>query len=381
MRYRNIHALSDANDKTAERAELIDDNESKPEIACFLQCGANLRLLLRNLPINQRLVVIAVQGDNMVQRFPNIYDEHAENGGGVRIATGLVTDGGGTWRSHEDTQAIYKNTVEAFGEYAKYYQRASDGLPEGSYYFIETGTSNNTVDAQGKAFAFEIDQTETSQPSVKLEAENDEFNAAVELEKVDSETGDAISGAQFTLSRDDGTEGGSFIASGLESGKTYALDATGSIVESCSTAGEWQKAYDKRTSLLKTFVDDYGLTVSADHQGSLDKLVSHGKKVERDNDQKEAIESLASSINLEFTERYSTFVGQATATNNTGYDFDYINFDVELFDSNGIKVETTSLYANHWLDGETIALDCYTSIKEPPSTVKVIPSNYKVADV
>ena len=73
MRYRNIHALSDAHDKTAERAELIDDNESKPEIACFLQCGANLRLLLRNLPINQRLVAIAVQGDNMVQRFPNIY--------------------------------------------------------------------------------------------------------------------------------------------------------------------------------------------------------------------------------------------------------------------------------------------------------------------
>ena len=103
--------------------------------------------------------------------------------------------------------------------------------------------------------------------------------------------------------------------------------------------------------------------------------------MERDNDQKEAIESLASSISLEFTEQYSTFIGKTTATNNTGYDFDYINFDVELFDSNGIKVETTSLYANHWLDGETIALDCYTSIKEPPSTVKVIPGNYKVADV
>ena len=87
------------------------------------------------------------------------------------------------------------------------------------------------------------------------------------------------------------------------------------------------------------------------------------------------------SFKSQFTERYSTFVGQATVTNNTGYDFDYIAFDVELFDSNGIKVETASLYANHWLDGETIALDCYTSIKEPPSTVKVIPGNYKVADV
>ena len=171
--------------------------------------------------------------------YKGIYNENAENGGGVCIATGLVTDGGGTWRSHEDTQAIYKNTVKAFGEYyAKYYQRASDGLPEGSYYFIETGTSNNTVDAQGKAFAFEIAQTETSQPSVKLQAKNDEFNAAAELEKVDSETDAAISGAQFTLSRDDGTDGGNLIASGLESDKAYALDATGSIVESCSTADE-----------------------------------------------------------------------------------------------------------------------------------------------
>ena len=166
--------------------------------------------------------------------YKGTYDEHAENGGGVCIATGIVTDGGGTWRSHDDTQAIYKNTVEAFGEYAKYYQRASDGLPEGSYYFIETGTSNNTVDAQGKYFAFEIAQTETSQPSVKLQAENDEFNAAAELEKVDSETGAAISGTQFTLTRDDGADGGDLIASGLESGKTYALDATGFKVESAS---------------------------------------------------------------------------------------------------------------------------------------------------
>lgn len=62
---------------------------------------------------------------------------------------------------------------------------------------------------------------------------------------------------------------------------------------------DWQKAYDKRTALLKTFVDNYGFAVSPEHQDSLDKLVSHGKKVERDNNQKEAIESLASSINLD----------------------------------------------------------------------------------
>ena len=143
---------------------------------------------------------------------------------------------------------------------------------------------------------------------------------------------------------------------------------------------DWKKAYDKRTTLLKTFVDEYGLTVSPSCQDSLDKLVGHGKKVERDNNEKAAVESLAGTINLEFTEQYSTFTGQATVSNNTGYDFDYINFKVELFDANGVKVETTGLYANHWLNGETIVLNCYTSQKEAPATVKIVADGYEIAD-
>ena len=143
---------------------------------------------------------------------------------------------------------------------------------------------------------------------------------------------------------------------------------------------DWQKAYDKRTALLKTFVGDYGLTVSASCQDSLDKLVSHGKKVERDSSEKAAVESLASSIDLEFSEKYSSVSGQATVANNTGYDFDYVNFNVELFDESGVKVETASLYATHWLNGETIVLNCYTSQKEVPASVKVVADSYKVAD-
>ena len=143
---------------------------------------------------------------------------------------------------------------------------------------------------------------------------------------------------------------------------------------------DWQKAYDKRTALLRTFVDDYGLTVSSACQEDLDRLVSHGKKVERETNQKAAVESLANSINLEFAEQYSSVVGKATVTNGTGYDFDYISFDVELFDANGVKVETANLYASHWLNGETVALDCYASLKELPASVKVIVDSYRVAD-
>ncbi len=143
---------------------------------------------------------------------------------------------------------------------------------------------------------------------------------------------------------------------------------------------EWQRAYDKRTSLLKTFVDDYGLTVSSSCQDDLNKLVGHGKKVERETNQKAAAESLANKINLEFTEQYSSVTGKATVTNDTGYDFDYISFSVEMFDQGGVKVETSSLYANHWLAGETIVLNCYASLKELPASVKVVSNTYQVAD-
>ena len=143
---------------------------------------------------------------------------------------------------------------------------------------------------------------------------------------------------------------------------------------------EWQKAYDKRTTLLKTFVEDYGMTVSSAYQEDLDKLISHGKKVENENNEKAAVEALANSIQVEFVEKYSVIYGQATVTNNTGYSFDNINFEVELFDANGVKVETSHMYATHWLAGETVVLDCYTSQKEVPASFKVVTSYYKVSE-
>ena len=55
---------------------------------------------------------------------------------------------------------------------------------------METSTSSNTVDALGRAFSFQVEDNKTSQPNVKVEAENDEFNASAQLRKTNSETGE-----------------------------------------------------------------------------------------------------------------------------------------------------------------------------------------------
>ena len=167
--------------------------------------------------------------------YKGAYDDNAVNGGGILIATGITTGNDGVWRSSEDKTKSYQNVNEAFGEFAKYYRQASDGLPLGDYYFVETSTSNNTVDALGKAFSFRVEDSKTSQPNVKVEAKNDEFNTTAQLRKTNSETGESVSGAKFALRREDGTPNGKLIASDLTSGKEYAFDATASSVEDPKT--------------------------------------------------------------------------------------------------------------------------------------------------
>lgn len=189
--------------------------------------------------------------------YKGVYDGNAANGGGILIATGITTGDDGAWYSSEDKTKSYQNVDDAFGEFAKYYCRTSDGLPLGDYYFVETSTSNNTVDALGSAFSFRVEDNKTSQPNVKVEAENDEFNATAQLRKTNSETGEPVSGAKFALRREDGT---SNIASDLESGKEYAFDAAASKVESfkATDAGVLKLTGLKKGSYILTEIANTG---------------------------------------------------------------------------------------------------------------------------
>ena len=196
--------------------------------------------------------------------YKGVYDDNAANGGGILIATGITTGNDGVWRSSEDKTMFYQNVNEAFGELAKYYCHASDGLSLGDYYFVETSTSNNTVDELGRAFSFRIEDNKTSQPSVKVEAENDELNATAQLEKTNSETGEPVSGAKFALMREDGTSNGKLIASDLTSGKEYAFDATASKVESskATDAGVLKLTGLKKGSYILTEIANTGYDLS-----------------------------------------------------------------------------------------------------------------------
>ena len=148
------------------------------------------------------------------------------DGGDVKIASDITTDASGTWSSAKSDIAL--------AGLGKYYTKLSDGLPEGEYYFKETGASAYTYDAEDTyAFTVAANSDGTAQPTTQtVNAENTEFNASASLSKTDATSGEGVNGAVFTLKYGD-----TVVASNLQSGKTYSLDAKGAKVEKTSDSG------------------------------------------------------------------------------------------------------------------------------------------------
>lgn len=152
------------------------------------------------------------------------------------VASGITTDENGSWTSKDSQIAV--ETVGGASVLGSFYQTLADGLPQGSYYLLETGSSPITLKKDpGDRYEFSVGASDNAQ-AITVNAENTEFNASVHLAKVDSETGAAIDGAQFELyytpaGADTSAERslGTF-----ETGKTYVLNATGTGVESSATA-------------------------------------------------------------------------------------------------------------------------------------------------
>lgn len=144
-------------------------------------------------------------------------------------------------------------------------------------------------------------------------------------------------------------------------------------------AKEWTKVYDKRSSLLKTFVDDYGLTVDAAYQDALNDIVANGSSVQKKTETEDALANLFSSAAFEKTEgEYGNYDYAAVVENTTGIDFGQVNLTVALYDADGVKVEETSASTSSWPAGEKVRFEAtsYTDAAQ----VKVSVDDYEVDD-
>lgn len=132
---------------------------------------------------------------------------------------------------------------------------------------------------------------------------------------------------------------------------------------------QWENAYNKRTVLIKSFVDDYGLKVDDKYQDDLDDILDDAKTTQSAQADEDQLNSdLEKSIkSIQFTAKnegdaefpyYSYFI---TFTNKTQKTFKSLNFDVNVKDENGNIIDTgdSDYSSNNLSPGKQVTLDVY----------------------
>lgn len=163
-----------------------------------------------------------------------------------------------------------------------------------------------------------------------------------------------------------------------------ALDDQLDVLNSYSTNDldfytEWEKAYDERSQLLKTFVEDYGLTVDAKYQDYLDDLVANGTAAQRKSAEKDAIEDIVSKAEWESEDDgYGYYTYTAVIENTSDYDFEDVGLLVGLYDDDDVKTEEYAS-VNSWKKGEKAKFEVYASDVDA-KRIEVEVDYYAVAD-
>lgn len=102
----------------------------------------------------------------------------------------------------------------------------------------------------------------------------------------------------------------------------------------------WTEGYDKRSTILTTLIDKFGLAIN---DKAIEELKTNAQVVEEKNDTKEHIDNMVKKIKFEkVKEEYDWDYYEATVENTSGVNFDYFYLDIKLLDSEGIIVESNN---------------------------------------
>lgn len=115
---------------------------------------------------------------------------------------------------------------------------------------------------------------------------------------------------------------------------------------------KWSEAYDNRTKLIMTFVNDYGLKVDEAHQATLDELIANAKVVNENEKIKTTIDSMMQNLTIEVTKDESGWkTYEAVLENNTGKDFDYFQITLNIYDSDKVQIDSLYDQMQNWKNG------------------------------
>ncbi|MBC5583378.1 hypothetical protein H8S61_04100 [Eggerthella sp. NSJ-70] len=202
-----------------------------PGATAWSRVEANALTVL-NSPVRGHVTLTKTVADDGVGTVAGVefslYKAGAD-GADLLVAAGLATDADGAWTSVGKDSTANPDTG----------QMLDQGLAVGSYYFVETAATPDTVLDGDARHEFEIadgNHYATTNAAVACGAKNKAFSASLKLDKLDGTSGEALAGAEFELmyTPEGGgaaqtvpltVEGGTFKATDLKKG-SYALEET-----------------------------------------------------------------------------------------------------------------------------------------------------------
>lgn len=125
---------------------------------------------------------------------------------------------------------------------------------------------------------------------------------------------------------------------------------------------QFEEAQKVRRALIVTFVNDYGLTVGEKYQSDLDDIISNAKQVAKEEETKQAIESVLLNLTFEEVENsygYKTY--RAVLENTSGSDLEYVNYSIDLLDASGVVIEQTFASLSNVTQGKKYNVDFSTN--------------------
>ena len=137
--------------------------------------------------------------------------------------------------------------------------------------------------------------------------------------------------------------------------------------------------YDKRTSLLKLFVDEYGLSVGEKHQEVFDEMIANGAAATKKSQIDEALETLMSSVTFEKqNDGYGLITYVAIVENTTGVDFGNVSVTLGLYDADGVRAQDAYLSTTSWPAGEKVKFETISEVDAVETRVAI--DYYEVAE-
>lgn len=150
-------------------------------------------------------------------------------------------------------------------------------------------------------------------------------------------------------------------------------------VNSAEFYKEWNSIYDKRSMLLKEFVDKYGMEVDEAHQEVLDEMIANGAAATKKSKIDDALAALVASVPFEKqNDGYGLITYSAIVENTTGVDFENVSMTLGLYDADGVRAEDAYIGTTSWAAGERVKFETVSEIDAAETRISI--DYYEVAD-